>query len=167
MSTPQIYAVLRRLEGQGLVSAKKEAESSAPPRTVYAITKEGREALARMLEDEGMASQRVLFQFDTVLSAMGYIEGLRAKQSLALLQARIRVVEAQLEECRKAWESDCSREPAPGLVRAIFDHRRGYLEGELRWLRSLVNEIRDRGWASFTSSKKRGTRSPQTRKRRS
>ncbi len=154
ISTPQIYAVLRRLEAQGLVSAKKESETNAPPRTVYAITKEGRKALSRMIEDEGMASQRLMFQFDAVLSAMGYIEGLRTSQCQAVLRARIGVVEAQLEECRTAWESDCSQGSAPGLVRSIFDHRRAHLEGELRWLRRLAKEIQGRGWASFISSKK-------------
>ena len=154
MSTPQIYSVLRRLKGQGLVSAKRETKTNAPPRTVYSITNEGKAALARMLGDEGMASQRVLFQFDAVLSAMGYIEGLRTAQSLDVLEARIRAVEAQLEVCRKAWESDCSKDPAPGLVRSIFDHRKAYLEGESRWLQDLAKEVQVKGWASFASSKK-------------
>ncbi len=42
LSTSQLYAVLKRLEGQGLIVGTEAYPPDAPPRTEYALTGEGR-----------------------------------------------------------------------------------------------------------------------------
>ena len=161
ISTPQIYAVLRGLEQRGFVDAKEERDHNAPPRTVYTITSEGIDYLSRMLKDGDIVSQRVLFDFDTVLSAMGHIQGLGTEECLAVVRGRLVILERQLGDCQRAWETTCCLEPAPELARAVFNHRRGYLEGELRWLQELEKEIQENGWATFASSQNEGKALPR------
>jgi DNA-binding PadR family transcriptional regulator len=45
MSTSQVYAVLKRLENQGLVQGREVPREDAPPRTEYAITAAGLQRL--------------------------------------------------------------------------------------------------------------------------
>ncbi|MCA9905364.1 MAG: PadR family transcriptional regulator [Anaerolineae bacterium] len=51
MSTSQIYAVLKRLEGQGLIAGRVVESANAPSRTEYTLTPAGRQRLAAWLDD--------------------------------------------------------------------------------------------------------------------
>ncbi|TAK34553.1 MAG: PadR family transcriptional regulator [Chloroflexota bacterium] len=151
ISTPHIYAVLRKLQGRGLIRADEERVGNMPPRTVYTITDEGKTELERLLvEEDGLVDQRVFFDFDTVLAALGRMPGLQTDQVLAVLRRRLSSVERQLAECQTAWDSAATRESLPEVARAICHHRRAYLESELGWLRQLSEEIERGGWKRLT-----------------
>ncbi len=152
ISTPQVYAVLRDLQQRGLVDAKEERENNAPPRTVYSITEQGRATLFQLLRDESLVGQRILFDFDTVLSAMGHLRQLSTDKCLAVVRSRLAVVDKQLEDCQRAWDRVSASEPLPEVARAICHHRRGYLEAEQRWLQGLERDVAEKGWAWFTSA---------------
>src|SRR5258706_10668160 len=49
LSTSQLYAVLKRLEAQGLTAGREVLVPDAPPRMEYVITKSGRERLQEWL----------------------------------------------------------------------------------------------------------------------
>ena len=151
ISTPHIYAVLKRLQGRGLIRADEERVGNMPPRTVYTMTDQGRTELERLLvEEEGLADQRIFFDFDTVLAALGRRPRLQTDRALAVVRRRLSNVESQLAECQTAWDCASAREPLPEVARAICHHRRAYLESELRWLRELSEEIESGGWRRLT-----------------
>src|SRR5215510_9595309 len=52
LSTSQLYAVLKRLQGQGLIAGKMVASPDAPPRTEYTVTLRGQELLADWLQTD-------------------------------------------------------------------------------------------------------------------
>jgi len=51
LSTSQIYAVLKRLEAQGLTEGREVTVPDAPPRTEYALTPEGETRLQAWLNE--------------------------------------------------------------------------------------------------------------------
>lgn len=51
LSTSQLYAVLKRLEQQGLTVGREVSSPDAPPRTNYAVTEAGLRKLHEWLED--------------------------------------------------------------------------------------------------------------------
>lgn len=55
LKEPSLYSAFRRLEGQGLVSSYWGGESQGGRRKYYALTGEGREALARLRKDWAFA----------------------------------------------------------------------------------------------------------------
>jgi DNA-binding PadR family transcriptional regulator len=51
LSTSQLYAVLKRLEGQGLIVGNETQPPDAPPRMEYAVTESGHERLQAWLAE--------------------------------------------------------------------------------------------------------------------
>jgi DNA-binding PadR family transcriptional regulator len=51
LSTSQLYAILKRLEREGLIDGREEFRPDAPMRTVYWLTDAGREALFHWLHE--------------------------------------------------------------------------------------------------------------------
>lgn len=151
LSTPQIYAVFRRLERKGLVGSHEERTGAAPPRIVYRVTAAGKKALAASLASPRLVSQRVLFDVDTVLSAMAHCGSVTTEDALSVVRGRLNAVREQLAACRGAWEQTCSRDRAPELARVIFDHRSGFLSEEIRWLKRLERAVRQKGWGNFAT----------------
>ena len=59
LSVSQLYAVLKRLDSQGLIQGREVTSPDAPPRTVYALTHHGYERLdAWLYEPDPAASIR-------------------------------------------------------------------------------------------------------------
>ncbi|MCC6613668.1 MAG: PadR family transcriptional regulator [Anaerolineae bacterium] len=65
MSTSQIYAVLKRLEGQGLIAGRVVESANAPNRTEYYLTPAGKGRLDAWLDDPAPSAsiRRVRVEF--------------------------------------------------------------------------------------------------------
>src|SRR5690606_23175949 len=65
LSTSQLYAVLKRLEGQRAVRGKTRRSADAPPRREYAITAAGRRQLEAWLAETQLSAsiRQVRVQF--------------------------------------------------------------------------------------------------------
>src|SRR5689334_11085276 len=58
LSTSQLYAVLKRLETQGLIVGREVASTDAPTRTEYSLTEAGQRRVREWLDTEPYASVR-------------------------------------------------------------------------------------------------------------
>ncbi|HEY6307539.1 MAG TPA: PadR family transcriptional regulator [Candidatus Angelobacter sp.] len=124
VSRPQVYYSLEKLERLGLLRARKDAEPAAgPDRSVFAVTANGRAALAGALEREDWTTQRDRPRFLTWL-ALSW-------------QARAGVVRKQIQRRRKFLASELKREQA--TLQAV---RRevGQPHHEAVWMLTLVIE---------------------------
>lgn len=127
LSTSQIYAVLKRLDAQGLIVGQAFASADAPTRTEYALTEAGVRRLEAWLTEPQPSSsvRRVRVEF---LSRL-YIARLLNLPTLEL-------VRTQKQSCRerraaRIVDRDCA---APGVGRLAIELEIAQLDAILDWI---------------------------------
>jgi len=127
LSTSQIYAVLKRLETQEMISGYAVESADAPTRTEYALTEQGTERFEAWLNEPEprAAARQVRVEF---LSRL-YIARL-------LNRSTIEIVRRQKAACRQrlAARTLARDAAAPGVGRLALDLEVAQLEIILDWL---------------------------------
>jgi DNA-binding PadR family transcriptional regulator len=124
VSRPQIYYSLEKLERLGLLRTRKDAEPAAgPDRSVFAVTANGRAALAGALEREDWTTERDRPRFLTWL-ALSW-------------QAPVGVVRKQIQRRRKFLASELKREEV--TLQAVL-REVGHPHHEAVWMLTLIIE---------------------------
>lgn len=137
LSTSQLYAVLKRLAGQGLIAGSEVEAAHAPARTEYELTPAGRERLqAWLYEPSPPASiRRVRVEF---LSRL-YVARL-------LNLPTVPIVRAQKAACRREYEARLAERDrsAPGVGFLALELHIAQLAAVLQWIdrceMSLIHE---------------------------
>ena len=127
LGTSQIYAVLKRLDAQGLISGQAVESPDAPTRVEYTLTPAGIGKLENWLTEPAPSSsiRRVRVEF---LSRL-YIARL-------LNLPTIEIVRAQKQSCRqrhaaRVIDRDCA---APGVGRLALELEVAQLDAILDWI---------------------------------
>jgi DNA-binding PadR family transcriptional regulator len=124
VSRPQVYYSLEKLERLGLLHTRKDPEPAAgPDRSVFAVTANGRAALAAALEREDWTTQRDRPAFLTWL-ALSW-------------QARPGVVRKQIQRRKKFLAPELKREET--TLQAVL-REVGHPYHEAVWMLTLVIE---------------------------
>lgn len=118
-----IYPALARLEGEGLVSCRTEAQGGKPDRKVYALTDGGRAAFDAALRDE-LAPDRFRSEF---LFAMLFADRMPAAHVKRLIEARIANYRAEIAELKAAQSDSAGSAFVRGYGLAIFGAAIDYL----------------------------------------
>jgi DNA-binding PadR family transcriptional regulator len=130
----RLYALLSRLEEEGLLRATLEPQDRRPSRKVYSLTPAGESAFRRWLAQPVQLPREMRLEFMLKL----YFAG-QEPEATALLVRR------QQEVCAR-WlatqESDDSTQP---YVRAVRRYRRGHIEAIGDWLAWLLAEMATNG----------------------
>lgn len=137
-----IYFVLGKLQGLGLVTAKKPARARADTkaRKVYAVTPAGRRALVA----QTIAALRdVQPAHSSVLLGMINWHALERERALEALQARSRAIEA--EQARLA-AIQVEQQPLPDHVEALFEYSLGQLRAEAEWVSRTLAYMANKPW---------------------
>lgn len=127
LSTSQVYAVLKRLEGQGMTTALKQESVDGPPRLVYHITQVGETALQTWLnEPQPSASvRRVRVEF---LSRL-YIMRLLNLSPTDMIARQKHACACELERQRSARD-----QVTPGVPRLAVELVINQLTAVLDWI---------------------------------
>jgi DNA-binding PadR family transcriptional regulator len=127
-----IYPELRRLERKGYVKGYREETAKNPPRTVYAITAEGKEEFKRMMKERLEREAVVKDEFNLLASFFDYLDENEVKE---YIQRRRKQHEKALEEAI-AFEEEMRGKVSKYLHALI---KRGILhyKAELEWLKEL------------------------------
>lgn len=127
LSTSQLYAVLKRLEKNGTISGTQHTSPDAPPRTEYALTEAGREALFAWL-DEPKPSPSVRRVRVELLS--------RIYVARRLGHPIGPIIERQVQTCRQrqAMLQDKLTRSAPGMGRMSTQFVLAQIEAILNWI---------------------------------
>lgn len=136
ISVGGLYSALRRLDGAGLVEVvRTEQEGQYPPRQVYDITAEGREALAEQTARTAAEVTIPTDPFDLVLARGGFDD---AERIAEVLTARLE----RLEEWRSAMERRRAQaDPYLWLSEKLsFDHRIDRVNSEIAWHRKVLEQ---------------------------
>jgi DNA-binding PadR family transcriptional regulator len=139
-SRASLYQALERLVRLGLVEVAETVRGSGyPDRTVYAITDAGREVarewLREMLRDTGE-------EFPEFIAALSLVFALPPEDAREQLERREERLAAELSEAEAAM-TDVPPE-LPRLFLLEEEYRKAVLEAELRWLRGVIDDLRER-----------------------
>lgn len=150
LSQSQLYATVKRLEAQGLVSATAEnrtsgaeasLEGTAPSRRRLSITPEGSEKFESWLAEPSDCSSRIMrLEFISRLFFASSRDPLAAEDILLNQKAK---VERELDNHRRLLEALA---PDDGFNRLSVEFRIGQLEAQSTWLATKVEPfLRERG----------------------
>lgn len=146
VSRPQVYYSLEKLARLGFLREVASAEAAeGPERRVLATTAAGRAALAKALERSDWATQRERPAFLIWLALSWRAEPQVAKQQIT---RRREYVERELAKERDTLQSVLDEvghryHEAVWMITLVIEQ----FETELRWLKKLEREIRQRGKA--------------------
>lgn len=138
--TRALYRAIEELEASGWIElAETTREGRRPERTVYRITAEGREVLQDWLCD---MLERPLPEHPSFNAAVGLLTYLPQERALSALQVRVVGLRAELaagDEAAVALEQELR---LPRVILLEHEHGRALREAELRWVVSVVDDIR-------------------------
>lgn len=131
----QVYSTLNRLERDGLVAEAGHDRASGPERTAYAVTDEGREALASWLERvEPPAPHLSNVLLAKVVITLLIHDEAAARRQLAAQRA------AHLARVR-ALTAFQSAEHTPVAHVLAADLALSHLDADLRWMRTAADRV--------------------------
>ena len=137
-----IYNTLNRLEQNEMVEAKREKPGRMPERSVYHITKSGKEKLAFLLE-QVLSDNRI--RPANLMLGIFFIKGLPKRKALDCLTSKVEVMQKLLHGLLKAEKDAGGDTPFPWafFMRGTIDH----LKNGIRRIDDLAKHIqRMRSW---------------------
>ncbi|WP_047865085.1 PadR family transcriptional regulator [Rubrobacter aplysinae] len=134
MKKATAYAVLDRLEGGGYVRSETEQQGNRPPRKVYEVTPEGREAFVGLLRENLSGADRILMSGDVGLM---FLDELPKEEVAGYLEKRLDDRERQIAELEKAPEYPGSLGPPLAIEHLLALNR-----ADRDWLRAVINRLR-------------------------
>jgi DNA-binding PadR family transcriptional regulator len=140
-----IYFALGKLKEEGRIEESAVSkDGKRPAKTVFAITKEGREEFLRLLRETLGSTERQFYEIDLGLAFMDCLD---PTEAAALFHGRVLALEAAVEALR-AHEAEQMRSPdLPPSAKAIFSHGLAHREAELTWAREVLARIESGGLA--------------------
>lgn len=126
LSTSQLYAVLKRLESEGLIRGKTVRSADAPPRREYSTTAAGRRRLDTWLQEAQLSSsiRQVRVQFISRL----YVARMLGRSTRRLVERQRVVCEAQRRKLLAA------RKTSEEMEQLVLDFVLGQLDAVIDWL---------------------------------
>ncbi len=134
-----LYSVVGALEREGLVVPRETVrEGRRPERTVYEITRAGREEFLVWLRELLREPVKEYTQFAAGLS---FLPGLPPEEVVELLRERVRLLEDETTGMRSRLEEVMEQYDLPRLFVVESEHELMLREAELGWVRGLVEDI--------------------------
>jgi DNA-binding PadR family transcriptional regulator len=128
----QVYSTLARLGRDGLVETVETRQDAGPERTVFALTPQGRRALADWLEEVetpgSYAADELLRKTVSALHAGAGAEDFLARQREAHLAAM------------RGLTRELAAVPDVG-ARIALDHALAHLDADLRWMKQTRDRV--------------------------
>lgn len=134
LKQPHLYALLGKLEADGLIAAEVQPQEGRPPKRLLHLTPAGREAFTRWIATPVAHGRDLRIEF---LAKLFW-----AQQRNPLIARHL--IDAQRSQCH-AWlaeliASDDQAETNP-YVRLVHEFRRTQIEAMLRWLDVCADTI--------------------------
>ncbi|HEY3085185.1 MAG TPA: PadR family transcriptional regulator [Candidatus Dormibacteraeota bacterium] len=135
-----LYHTVDLLERNGwIVSAEREREGGRPERTVYRLTRPGREVLVRVVGDILSHPRREYPHFAAGLMFMHHLDAADAASHLA---GRALALKATSEKLSRIM-AELRAEGVSRLALVELEHKIAMLDAERKWVGNLEREIKD------------------------
>ena len=134
------YGTLKRLSVEGLIEAvRTETQGNYPERTVYAITDEGRDALAELHHD---MLRKTLFRMDPFDLALSRARDISEGELRVVLSARRADYQHQRDSVHAQVHGPAGVAHRMTTVELhIVDHLLERLDAEIRWHDKLIADV--------------------------
>ena len=139
----QLYPLLKRLEGEGLIRKEIVPREGAPSRHKYFITDAGREALITWLEDDSGEERSMRYDFmrkDEFFTRCNYIRHLDKARAVAKMQSQIRLVQDTLADFHAARDRMIEKNVDPYRIK-LLEYGIRSQQARLDWLQDLLTDI--------------------------
>jgi DNA-binding PadR family transcriptional regulator len=134
-----IYFALKKLSEEGLIAKVGEEQSgNRPSRSIYEITKAGRNEFMALLRQLWAEPERTYFSFDV---ALFFISALSSSEACIYLYNRIAKLESSLQFLNTHKKEHRRIENVPKVAFAIMDHSIAHIKAEIKWLKDTVKKI--------------------------
>ena len=134
-----IYQTIERLLRDGQISVKETLrETGKPDRTVYEITKEGREILIEWIRE---VLSTPIQEFPNFPVAISYISLLSPQDALEKLEQRIDVLGKTVQQIDNNLQT--YKSIIPRLFMLESEYQKTVLAAEMEWVRSASEDIRN------------------------
>ncbi|MEJ8548695.1 PadR family transcriptional regulator [Brevibacillus borstelensis] len=134
-----IYQTIERLLRDGQISVKETLrETGKPDRTVYEVTKEGREILIEWLRE---VLSTPIQEFPNFPVAISYISLLSPQDALEKLEQRLDVLEKTVHQIDNNLQT--YKNIIPRLFMLESEYQKTVIAAELEWVRSASEDIRN------------------------
>ncbi|HMT20935.1 MAG TPA: PadR family transcriptional regulator [Promineifilum sp.] len=132
MKQSRLYALLSRLEEDGLLHTTTEPQENRPPRKIYHLTPIGEQAFKRWLTEPVRIPREMRLDFMLKLYfALDSDQG-----------AAVELIRRQQAVCNQWLLIQSGDDPMSGpYLRFVRRYRRGHIEAIQSWLASLSNEL--------------------------
>jgi DNA-binding PadR family transcriptional regulator len=140
----QIYGELRRLEAQGLVTARDVAQEQRPDKRLYRLTPEGHEAIQHWMVEEDVKVDRYKSPF---LAKLFFGHMLPRERLFALLDTRRRQLTQDItsaEEKQQELQSRLSDEQDLLFPLLTLEYKLACFHAELDWLNQTLHRLQER-----------------------
>jgi DNA-binding PadR family transcriptional regulator len=139
-----IYFALDKLAEEKFVEkVGVEQKGKRPSRSVYQITKAGREEFLRLLRENWQQFEREYYPLDICLF---FLDSLPLGEVINYLKTRKEALRSALNYVQDHREEQLAFPEVPALAAAIFDHTIVHTQAELQWVTSLLEKLeRDKG----------------------
>lgn len=124
-----LYAMLARLESEGLLASSVETQGARPPRKLYCLTAKGETVLHAWLQTPVSNGRDFRLEF---LTKLYFAERAGARTALTLIRRQYAASQAQLNELATQAQALAQAGSFAGLV---SDFRIGQMEAVLSWLK--------------------------------
>lgn len=140
-----IYQSLRTMERDGLVAeVRTEAQGGRPPKTIYRITKDGREELKHLLRRAWAEPSRYVEAINVALSFKP-LDLLDDDEIEKLLDERLEHLDEVVRNLRENEELAMERSDDPGYRAAMadhFDHFHRLVDADRQWTTHVRQQVR-------------------------
>jgi PadR family transcriptional regulator AphA len=133
LSMSQVYALLKRMENDGMVASKQEWQETRPPKKTFALTPRGRERFLHWVFTpvDHVRDMRIEF-----MAKLFFVRRLTIKERLTLVDKQIAVLEGKLESIER------SKKKSPDEFQTIlYSFKASQTTAALEWLRQCKNSF--------------------------
>ncbi len=140
-----IYFALGKLREEGFIATEAANRTGRrPEKTVYAITKDGKNEFIRLLRETLRRQHQQYFDIDI---AMAFIDALDPVEARELVCERMASLEKAVRYLDIHESAERSKPEIPEVARLIFSHGRAHLLAELDWTREVLVFLDSVGFA--------------------
>lgn len=142
ISMPYVYRLLKNFEERGWVKSKMVESDNRPNKKVFEITSLGKKALKEELSEERFKIENIYFNIDVALAVYTITD--KSFDLKALIAKQIKQIEAELELFNLDSTKDNKLSEDAVFAMLIIQHRIGFLQSELEWLKKVQGVLQKR-----------------------